>query len=577
MKLIVACVVILGASLAASAQPARQPQPGARGNQVPPRDARNAQPAPRGTGVLRGVVAAADTGTALRRAQVRVSGAGIPARVATTDAQGRWELRDLPAGRYTINASKAGFVSLQYGQRRPLESGTPLDLAEGQVVDKIAIMLPRGSVISGRLSDEFGEPVANATVTAMRFGYAAGARRLLPGVGQNARDTTDDQGYFRLFGLSPGEYVVSAMLRAVVMAEMDALDPSGATPGYAPTYYPGTPNANEAQRITVGVGQEQNGVAFSLIATRLVRVTGAVLNSQGVALTSGVVMLGPPAGQFGGGMMPMSSGRIDGSGQFRIMNVAPGRYVAEVRTVRERGQAEAPTEYGRLDVVVGGEDLDGVVIMTVPGARVLGQVTTDTNVAPPFRAQQLQVAARGADPTQASPPAGGNARVNEDWSFELSNLFGARLFRVSAPQGWVLKEVTLNGQDVTDTPVELPPGQTVSGLQVVLTEKQTQLSGRVVDSRGSPVTDATVVVFPSDDARWLYQSRFVRAARVDQQGNFQLRGLPPYDRYLVVAVQAIEDGQAGDPAFLESIRAQGVALRLGEGEVKAIDVKVSNR
>src|SRR5688572_1480450 len=96
---------------------------------APPREA------PRGTSILRGVVVAADNGNPIRRAQVRVAGQGAGSRLATTDAQGRFEIRDLPAGRYTLSAAKGGFVSLQYGQRRPSESGTPLELGDAQVMD----------------------------------------------------------------------------------------------------------------------------------------------------------------------------------------------------------------------------------------------------------------------------------------------------------------------------------------------------------------------------------------------------------------------------------------------------------
>ena len=162
--------------------------------------------APRGTSVLRGQIMAADTGAAIRRAQVRVNSPDArESRVATTDQQGRFEIKQLPAGRYTITASKGGFVALQYGQRRPSESGTPIELGDGQTIDKIAIALPRGSVLGGRITDEFGEPVANASVSAWRYGFVGGARRMMP-AGQNSRDTTDDQGQFRLFGWPPGDY-----------------------------------------------------------------------------------------------------------------------------------------------------------------------------------------------------------------------------------------------------------------------------------------------------------------------------------------------------------------------------------
>jgi hypothetical protein len=548
--------------------------PGGRfGDQrLPPRDPRQAE-APRGTAIMRGTVVAADNGSPIRRAQVRLSGQGVPARIATTDERGRFEIKELPAGRYTVSASKGGFVPLQYGQRRPSEQGTPLDLGDGQVLEKIVIGLPRGSVITGRITDEFGEPVANAVVSAMRYGYQAGARRLIPGAGQNSRDTTDDQGHYRLFGLSPGEYIISASLRA----NQEVTDPAGEPTGYAATYYPGTPNVNEAQRVNVAIGQEAGNVAFALIATRLVRVSGAAINSQGQAVTGGVVMLMPANARVGGGMLAqVATARIDGSGQFRLTNVAPGRYTAQVRAgmgFGPRGGQGGDAEFGRLDVTVGTDDVDGVVIVTGPGARVQGVVTTDTGAPPSIRAQQVQIGSRLATPDQGMQGGGGMARLNDDWTFELGGLFDARLFRVGLPQGWTLKSVFLNGQDITDTPIDLPPGQLVSGLQIVISERPTALSGRVTDTKGTPVTDVTVVVLPADESLWTYQSRFIRTARPDQDGRFEIQGLPPYERYRAVPVQALEDGQAGDPEFLARIREQGTTFSLNEGETRALDLR----
>jgi protocatechuate 3,4-dioxygenase beta subunit len=212
----------------------RQP-PGAPGRgQRPMRAQPQRVDAPRGTSIMRGQIVAADSGSPIRRAQVRVTSPDArEGRVATTDQQGRFEFKELPAGRYTMTASKGGFVSLQYGQRRPSESGTPIELGDGQTMEKIAIALPRGSVLGGRITDEFGEPVANASVSAWRYAYAGGARRMMP-AGQNARDTTDDQGHFRLFGLPPGDYYVSATLRS---GGPEVTDPMGELSGYAATVF----------------------------------------------------------------------------------------------------------------------------------------------------------------------------------------------------------------------------------------------------------------------------------------------------------------------------------------------------
>ena len=528
--------------------------------------------APKGTSVIRGQVMAADTGAPIRRAQVRVSSPDArESRIATTDAQGRFEIRDLPAGRYTMSASKGGFVTLQYGQRRPSESGTPIELGDAQTLDKVNIALPRGSVLGGRITDEFGEPVANATVTAMRYGYAAGARRLMPAPGASSRDTTDDQGHYRLFGLPPGEYVVSAMLRT---AGPEVTDPMGEASGYAATYFPGTPNVAEASRVTLAVSQENTGVSFGLIATKLVKLSGQVMLSNGSPAAGGVVMLVPGTAAGGGRSALMQGGgggRIDQTGAFRMTNVAPGRYQVQART----GQ-RADGEFARMDLTVGMDDVEGLLLVTSAGARATGTVVSDTGDALDFRPQQLQIAARVANAdTQALGGGGGGGRVADDWTFELTNLTEARFIRTNAPQGWTLKAVTLNGDDITDTPVEFPAGQAVTGLQVVLTKKTSALSGLVTDAQGKPLLDATVVVFPEDEALWTYQSRFIRAARPDQQGQYRVTALPPSEAYLVVALQGLEDGQAGDPEFLATIKDKAAAFSLAEGETKAVDVKLT--
>jgi protocatechuate 3,4-dioxygenase beta subunit len=556
---------------------------GPQGRPLPPRGVTPTETA-RGTAVIRGSVVAADNGSPVRHAQIRVSGQqGVGARTATTDAQGRFEIRELVAGRYTLNVAKGGFVSLQYGQRRPNETGTPIEVAEGQTVDKILVALPRGSVITGRVSDEFGEPVANAVVSAMRYGYVAGVRRLMPAPGQNARDTTDDQGQFRLFGLPPGDYVVSATMRP---PGNDATDPSPENTGYAPTYFPGTPNIGEAQRVTVGLSQEQSGVIFSLIATRLVRVSGSVLNSQGAPVSAGMVMLTPSGTRVGtGALLQALNGRVEQGGQFRISSVPPGRYFAQVRS-NPRGPGgrgggrggNGLDEFARQEITVGGEDLNGVVIVTAPGGRITGQIVSDTGTLAQLRQQQVAVTARAADVEVLGPGGGGGAaRVNNDWTFEIAGVFDPRLLRVNLPQGWYLKAVMLGGQDVTDTPLDVSPGQTLSGVQIVVTDKASEVNGRVIDGRGQPVTDVTIIVFADDDNRWTYQSRFVRTARPDQDGRFQIRGLPAHDSYLIIPVQNLEDGQAGDPDFLASVRESAKGFSLNENEVRALELRWAPR
>lgn len=562
------------ACLALAAAPAdAQPRDGQR---VPPRAAQGEEAAVEGTSAIRGQIVAADTGTPIRRAQVRAASPDARAsRVTITDAGGRFEIASLPAGRYTVTASKGGFVTLQYGQRRPGESGNQLDLGEDEVLEKVILALPRGSVIAGRIFDEYGEPIANADVVALQYRYLAGARRLVPGTG-SSRGRTDDQGSFRLFGLTPGEYTVSATVRegqGAASANLDSDEPSG----YAPTYYPGVPSVHEAQRITLEVGQEQTNLSFGLLLTRLVRVSGRVVDSRGQPATRGAVML-LPADTLRAGVGGINAGStaVRGDGTFLLPGIAPGSYLLFVRPGggggRGFGAGIGDGEFARLPITVGMDDVRDLFVATAPGAVARGVVVTDQGQPLPAQGRQFGIAAIGADPT--SPVGATPARIAADGTFELRGLSEPRIIRVNAPAGWYLKSVLYDGVDVTDTPIDFVPGTATSALRIVMTESTTEVSGTVIDGRGEPVLDAAVVVFAADERAWTFQSRFVQTARPDQDGRYRIRNLPPHTDYRIVAVQGLEDGQAGDPDYLRTLVDAAERLALNEGEAKTADVRV---
>lgn len=573
--------------------------------QFPPRDT---QPAPTGTGRIRGRVVSAESGAVLRRAQVRLALQDVRnAKTATTDTEGRFEFTELPAGRFTLTVSKAGYLTLQYGQRRPLEPGKPIELSRGQVLDRTDVALPRGGVVTGRIMDEYGEPLADATVQALRYQYVGGQRQLVSS-GRTAQ--TDDIGQFRIFGLPPGDYYISASTRtpmaaiqAATAAVAAAPPPGAAGPfepaagpaglqairdalggsdeertGYAPTYYPGTPTLSDAQRVTVGIGEEVPGMGFAMTVAKLARISGTVVDSQGQALARGMIAIRPARGGplfVRGG--PNASA-VNG-GVFTINGVAPGDYVLQVRTGGPggRGFAGGPggpdLEFANAPVSVNGGDIDGLVIATSKGATVRGRLTFGSNQ-PPGDLSRIAVSAVSTFDQGAIPGGGGTGR-SVDGTLELRGLTGPTLFRVAgAPSGWTLKAVRLDGADITDTPHEFKGGETVAGLEVELTNTPTRINGTVTDNQKQPIKDYAVVVFSDDSDHWIPQSRFVRAGRPDQDGKFQIIGLPP-GRYLAVALDYLEQGSEMDPDLLELLKPKATSLSLDEGAAHQLDLKLS--
>ncbi len=553
-----------------------QPDPGGAGGvgsvigfvQAPLRDNQQAKPGP---ATLRGRVVAADSGQPLRKAQVRIMSTVGPGtgqfpenRLATTDGSGRYEFKELPSGRYTLTATKGSYVSLQYGQLRPFEPGKPVEILDGQTIERIDFALPRGGVITGQIRDDVGEPIADVQVSAMRYQYTPAGRRLMPS-GRQA--LTNDIGEFRLFALMPGEYYVSATFRNQMF---DAITDDRS--GYAPTYYPGTTDVAGAQRVTVGVGQTVADVSMALSSTRTARVSGTAVDSQGRPMT-GMVMALSRLGMFGG-PFAVTPNRIRADGSFTISGLTPGEYTLQVQS---QGPGEPTAEFAATDITVGESDITGVRLAATLPSNASGRVVfTDSAAAQSLRPAALRIM---PSPVQLGGivfgPGMGAGTINEDWTFQVKLRPGMTRLNVSGPPpGWGLKSIRYRGSDVTDAGIDVKPNEDIADIEVELTNRVTEVSGLVATSGGAQVKDYWVVVFARDREKWQPSSRYVRSSRPDQSGRFKISGLPA-GNYLAVAVDFIEPGQATDPEFLDRLQNRGISLSLGEGEAKALDLKLT--
>lgn len=546
--------------------------PGPPRMQAPPRDGAAAE-APKGTARIRGRVVAADTGAPLRRAQVRLSAAELRVnRSATTDAEGRYEFPELAAGRYNISVSRTGYVSLSFGQQRPFEQGRPLDLASAQEVGKVDFALPRGGVIAGRVTDELGEPLAGVRMQAMRYQYLPNGRRQLTPAGPGGffGPTTNDLGEFRLYSLMPGTYVVSAAPADIGMMSGPSSPASAGSQddGHGITYYPGTINADEAQSITVGLAEVANA-SFALVPQRMTRISGSVRNSQGKPVAASLSL----RTHSGTSSSMRGLATSDADGHFSASNVPPGEHFIEV-SARSAGEESA-----LVPITAGGQDITDLIITTGPGATISGQVIFEGAATAD---NAFRVNASSPDP--GGPPLtrvydSTQGVVDDKGRFQIRGLSGRAMFNVfpvagGSPPRWFLKSVTLNGENITDIPLDVSTVKEDSTLEIILTDKQTTLSGTVRDGRGQPVIDYTIAIFPEqlrEDAR---PARYTRVVRPDQQGRFETRGLPP-GNYLAAAVESLEQGGHWDPAFRKHVEPGARRFRLTEGQTATVDLQLT--
>lgn len=589
MRLLPALVLVLSGALIAesSAQPARDtPAQAQRGVATTP------------SGRITGRVVTADTGRPVQRARVRLSAAELPGgRGALTDAEGAFDFTELPAGRYTVAVSKSGFVNISYGQRRPLQPGTPLQLSEGQRLQGLEMRLPRGSVIAGQVLDEVGDPLPGASVRVMAYRYAQGSRQLVP-VGSAI---TDDRGAYRVWGLNPGDYYVSAAARNFDIGprgfgglagggpgggrgragapRTPNVGGSGADPapanesseqtGYAPTFFPGVESAGEARPIALGLSTEVPDVTFSVLLVRTSRVSGRVVSSDGEPVSTGNLVL-MREGQSAGRPSPGAgfADRLQWDGTFSFSNVPPGRYL-----LRVRGDDWEVPRFATLPLTVTGGELSGVNVVLLPSASIEGRAIFQRTLGLPPDPTQFRIGAPSVDGSNLGAPQ--NGRVERDGQFTLDGVAaGPHWIRTQAPRGWVVKSIVSEGRDITDTPVELRSGQRLTGLTVTFTDKLSEISGQVRDGRGTPITEYTVLAFPAESSLWFPQSRFIMTARPDQTGRYQIRGLPP-GTYFVATVDPTEVNEWFEPSFLEEQRPNAVRLTLGDGDVKAHDISIS--
>ncbi|HEX6463566.1 MAG TPA: carboxypeptidase-like regulatory domain-containing protein [Vicinamibacterales bacterium] len=341
--------------------------------------------------------------------------------------------------------------------------------------------------------------------------------------------------------------------------------------GYVPTYFPGVPNAGEARRVSVGIGQQVYGIDLSLIAGRTARVSGRAIDSAGgpfkdVSLSQEI--RGLDFASFHGG----PSAKVAGDGSFVIPDVPPGDYTLTAARMDIQGIPEV----AQTDVVVDGTDVENVTLIGSAGGSVSGHVVAEEDgIDLPSVRITIGPVIRG----QRSPTVLGAFRnvgiatVKQDGSFAVAHVFGRSRFQIDVPSRWRVKSVTHDGRDITDGDFELASAEKWEDIEIRVTKRSATIGGDIVDEQNRPVTSGTVILFALDSQRWFDGSRYVRASRPNQQGQWHVNGLPAGD-YLAAAVDYVENGEWNDPEYLAGLRDLATKVSVADGGSGAARLKI---
>jgi 5-hydroxyisourate hydrolase-like protein (transthyretin family) len=380
----------------------------------------------------------------VRRVSVSIQAGEIDVpNIGVTDDAGRVVFRGLPAGNYLLTAQRSGYVRTFYGSALPGRGpGVAVTVLEGQHVEGVNIRMLRGSVITGTLRTASGRPAPNQTVQAMMVRTGGGERRAINVEDGLGSVTTDDRGVYRIFGLAPGDYLVSVPsvafgsqnMRPVTTDELKWADKAvsdsantggmappvvptapatGAPMAYSPVYYPGTTVVAEATVVTLGPAEERSAVDFGLLLVPTSNIKGRVIDSEGRPQANVSISLkqATPNAMDLFASLFNSSGRTGEDGTFTLQGVKPGAYTLSVRATPKVATNAAPppsgspadvaaarqaalaemggifggptTHWADENVTVQGMDVDNITLTLRPGMTVRGKIVYEATTKTP--------------------------------------------------------------------------------------------------------------------------------------------------------------------------------------------------
>ena len=490
-------------------------------------------------GAVDGTVTNSATGAPIRKALVtlrnRSQNAGYQ---VLTDAAGHFALDNVSSGTYGLWAEAQGYV---HDVTRFFAPSQRLKIAEGAAITGYGIQLDPLGAVSGRVLDENGDPVAGATVEALRYTYSA----VGPHLGYGVLATTNSRGEYRCFDLTPGHIYLRAMRNTLLSGATGRVHTALADLRYGTTYYPGVTREEEAAAVEVAPGAEVPQIDLRLRKSPVFHLRGNVVDGR-----SG---------------LPAASARVEISDVGYVETRADGSFDAGAMSpgshrVMAQWKLDSLLVSGVQDIVITDRDKDGIALRLDPAASLQGAAIAEGQAADKLPGARITLQPIGGFGSEA------RAEIAPDGSFSFTDLIPQNYrVLVNRRPGLYLKSIRLGNQDASaDGVINAVAG--AGPIALAFASDAGSIEGTVPPSAPGPA-DVVVTIAPSGPLA--DRQDLLRSEYVNSDGTFKIENVAPGD-YQVFAWEVADESITEYPGFRALLENKAAKVTVRPGEAPAV-------
>jgi len=561
---------------------------------------------------VKGRVLYDDTNDPLRRSSISLM--QLPERPgnfsAATDRNGKFEIRDVPAGVYFVLVDSPGIISpiafLKIDEARGPEAFDSKEMnryctqvaVDGTNSIEMVVRARRGGAISGKVTYSDGIAAVNAQISLFKR-KGNQTQRMLTGfnVGGLLSMHTDDRGKYRISGLPPGDYILSAAENNTGSNSNRSFDPFAQllqNDALTSSYYSNGTKMAEATAVHVELGSEVTNIDITLAdATPHVISGSCVVKNDGRRLANAVLKIRNK--ETGALFMPdQRQIQTDSEGEWFFPEVPDGSYIISVEPPYERATDQPlpvnDDENGErslapprrkvlpkdIEVTVAGSDVVGLSIDLIEGSSISGTV----EVVGPTGSERSYVAVNYAYEGESEGSSYRDSVTVLDGKFTIEPLKAGKINLTAqasamgvggtdAPKYYV-KSISVNGKDLRG-PLTLESGQAITNVKIVLSSDIATAKIQLIDSKQKAVPAKSLMIVPAESGKWSFASQ--RTIQVtDANGSVTFVGAP--GEYLII-VPGESDSWPPSLEGIQAASATAARISLKSGENKTINIPIN--